>query len=85
MDNDNKDPQHIVIAQAIGMWISVLFISSSDIVNILLALIVFRLLDIFKPSIINRIQNIPGPVGILMDDIIAGIITCIIFAGIVNI
>ena len=84
-DTDDKDPQYIVIDEAIGMWISVLFISTNDFLNIFLAFICFRLLDIIKPSIIYRIQYIKGPGGILADDIIAGIFTCLVFAGITSI
>ena len=80
-----KDPQHIVIDEAIGMWISLLFISSNDFINIILAFILFRLLDILKPSIINRSQNIRGTGGILSDDIISGLITCMVFWGITSV
>ena len=61
-NSNEKDPQYIVIDEAIGMWISLLFISSSNFINICLAFIIFRLFDILKPSIINRSQNIQGPV-----------------------
>ena len=79
---NDKDPQHIVIDEAIGIWISLIFISYGDFTNIALAFILFRLLDILKPSIINRSQYIKGPAGILSDDIISGLITCVIFLGI---
>jgi len=82
---NEKDPQHIVIDEAIGIWISLIFISFGNFINIGLAFILFRLLDILKPSIINRSQYIKGPVGILADDIISGLITCMIFLGIINI
>ena len=81
-DSDEKDPQHIVVDEALGMWISLFFICPSNFFNIILAFMIFRLLDIFKPSIINRSQNISGPGGILADDIISGLITCVLFWGI---
>ena len=80
-NSNEKDPQYIVIDEAIGMWISLLFVSSNNIVNICLAFIVFRLFDILKPSIINRSQNIKGPGGVLLDDIISGFITSLILLG----
>ena len=52
--------------------------------NIALAFILFRLLDILKPSLINRSQSIKGPGGVLMDDIISGVITSLVFLGLVN-
>ena len=84
---NEKDPQYIVIDEAIGMWIALLSLESyrNDIFYILLAFILFRLLDILKPSLIYRVQLIPGPLGILLDDIIAGIITYLIIVGITTI
>ena len=38
-------------------------------------------LDIFKPSIIYRIQNMGYGVGIMMDDIISGILSLLIVMG----
>ena len=32
----------------------------------------FRLLDIFKPLGIRRMESLPGGVGVMMDDILAG-------------
>ena len=85
LENTNKkDPQHIVIDEAVGMWLSLLFISFNDYINIALAFILFRLLDILKPSLINRSQSIKGPGGVLMDDIISGVITSLVFLGLVN-
>ena len=78
---NEKDPQYIVIDEAIGMWIALLFLNH-NIFNMLFAFIIFRLLDIIKPSIIYRVQNFPGACGIILDDIIAGIITYLIIVGI---
>ena len=85
--SNEKDPQYIVIDEVIGMWIALLSLQpdKSNIYYICSAFILFRLLDIFKPSIIYRVQFIPGPIGILLDDIIAGIITYLIIIGIIGI
>ena len=91
---DDKDPQFIVIDEVIGMWIALLPVSHfklldnltvSHIKYILLTFILFRLFDIMKPSIIYRSQLVPGPLGILLDDMIAGIVTCLILLGIMSI
>jgi len=82
---DIKDPQHIVIDEAIGMWISLLFIPSFEYVNAILAFAIFRVLDIFKPSIIRRSEKFEGAHGVLIDDILSGIITCIVILGIISI
>ena len=77
-NTNEKDPQHIVIDEAIGMWISLLFISPGNFTNITLAFIIFRLLDILKPSIIYYSQSLKEEYGILMDDILSGLITTLI-------
>ena len=81
-----KDPQYIVIDEVIGMWIALLPLGlyNSDMGIVLLAFVLFRLFDIIKPSIVYRSQFLKGPLGILMDDIIAGIITSLIIFGIIS-
>ena len=83
--NNIKDPQYIVIDEVIGLWIALFFIPSNDFINMILAFIIFRLLDILKPSIINRVQNIKGVSGVLLDDIVCGFITSMLLIGMINI
>ena len=72
-----KDSQIIVIDEFAGMFIS-LFLIDLTIVNILLAFILFRFFDIVKPFGIKSLQKLNGGFGVMIDDIIAGIITTII-------
>lgn len=37
----------------------------------------FRLFDILKPLGIDRLQNLPGGIGVLMDDVAAALATCL--------
>ena len=48
----------------------------------LLAFLIFRFLDIIKPSIINRSQYFDYGIGIMLDDILSGLITLLILSGI---
>ncbi len=80
-NNQNHDPGFIVIDEVVGMMIC-LFCLPKLFSAYLLAFILFRVLDIFKPSIIFRIQNMKYGSGIMMDDIIAGIISLLIVNGI---
>jgi phosphatidylglycerophosphatase A len=50
-----------------------------------MAFILFRIFDIFKPSFIYRVQNLPGGWGIMMDDVLAGIIAWLICQGLLTI
>ena len=72
-----KDPQSIVIDEVTGISIPLLFIPGNLSISFL-AFILFRIFDILKPSIIYYSQSFKGVYGILMDDILSGIITALI-------
>ena len=44
----------------------------------LLAFLVFRILDIFKPGPIQKMDEMHDAIGVMMDDVVAGIITCLL-------
>jgi len=79
-DND-KDPSKVVIDEWVGMWITLLFLPNS-LVWFIVGFLVFRYLDIFKPFRNKKIERIPGGLGIMMDDIAAGIFGCIVLNSI---
>ncbi len=75
-----KDPQYIVVDEAIGLWIALLA-SHGRWPWMLSALILFRVLDIYKPGLIGTIDSLKGMTPlmrawlVMADDILAGIIT----------
>ena len=81
---DDHDPSEIVIDEAVGMGIS-LFMLPHSLGLYILAFILFRFFDIFKPSFIYRIQNLPGGWGIMLDDVLAGFFTLAIVTGFLSI
>ncbi len=72
----NKDHPSIVIDEFLGQYIALLSIPLFDlennIVNISIVFLLFRFFDISKIGLRN-IEKIPGPFGIIFDDIIGGI------------
>jgi len=82
-DTGMHDQQHIVIDETVGIWIALLIATSmlqqvdypySFISSIVLSFINFRLFDIWKPSTIGKIdRDVPGGLGVMGDDILAGI------------
>ena len=72
-----KDPQCIVIDEVVGMSIP-LAILPNDLILFVVSFLLFRFFDILKPSIIYYAQNLDGVYGVLMDDILAGLITLFI-------
>ncbi len=75
-DSDFKDHSAIVIDEVAGMLVALSFVSHG-IVTYLCAFLLFRLFDIWKPWPISWVdKNVAGGLGILLDDLIAGL-----FAG----
>jgi phosphatidylglycerophosphatase A len=70
-----KDSSHIVIDEVCGYFVSVLFLPFS-ITHALAAFFLFRIFDILKPFPIKKIENnFKGGLGVVSDDIMAGIYT----------
>jgi phosphatidylglycerophosphatase A len=79
------DSKEIVIDELAGMWIALSICGINDtniIIMSILAFVYFRIFDIWKPSIIGRIdKNIKGGWGVMGDDLVAGIAAGIATAG----
>ena len=69
-----EDPQTVVIDEVAGTLIAMGMVSGSGIGIRLLALALFRVLDITKPGPIDSVQRLSPPgVGIMADDLLAGV------------
>jgi len=68
-----KDPDFVIIDEIAGMWIGVL--GKNTLIEFVLAFIIFRIVDIKKPYPLKKFENLPYGWGIMIDDIIAGILT----------
>jgi len=67
-----EDPSRVVIDEVIGIWITLLFLPYS-MTTFVLALILFRIFDIWKPLFIRKLEKIPYGIGVMADDILAGV------------
>lgn len=67
-----KDSGKIVIDEAAGMMIAMLFLPMEP-AYMAATFISFRLFDIFKPFPIKIAERAPSPLGVVLDDVIAGI------------
>jgi len=82
IDGGEHDDKSIVIDEVAGMWLA-LVLSSTSWLQIGLSFLFFRLFDIWKPSIIGRIdRNVKGGIGVMGDDLLAGIFAGICSAGV---
>jgi phosphatidylglycerophosphatase A len=68
-----KDPSCAVIDEVLGMGIAMLFLKMQDRPFIIMAFILFRLFDIWKPYPIQKLEKLPGGWGIMTDDLMAGV------------
>lgn len=66
------DPGLVVIDEICGQWITLLFLPRSFPIFVL-AFVLFRIFDIWKPYPVSRSQKLKGGLGIMLDDVLAGI------------
>ncbi len=76
-----KDPSQVVIDELLGIWAALVFFATPSLGVVFLAFILFRILDIAKPWPIRASEKwLPGGFGIMIDDLLAGLISgCIIW------
>lgn len=74
--NEHDSPK-IIIDEVAGFLITMLFIPLK-IKFVILGFILFRTMDIWKPAPISYLQKLPRGLGIMADDIMAGIYSNII-------
>jgi len=67
-----KDPAECTIDEMVGMWITLIFLPKSLIIA-LAAFIFWRIADIIKPPPARQLEQLSGGLGIMMDDVAAGI------------
>lgn len=72
-----KDSSKVVIDEVAGMLVALLFIPVT-VLNVFVALVLFRFFDILKPLLIRRLEKLPGGWGVMGDDVLAGIYSNIV-------
>jgi phosphatidylglycerophosphatase A len=71
-----KDPGKVVIDEVAGTLTALVSRPSSP-GDILLGMVLFRIFDILKPPPVKTMEALPGGVGIMADDIVAGILSAL--------
>jgi len=85
--SDNHDPSEIVIDEVVGIWIALLPVALGaamrevEITRLwpgwLAAFVLFRLFDITKPWLIGWADRRNDALGVMLDDVIAGVFAAI--------
>jgi len=66
------DPGYVVLDEVVGMLVTLLFVPVSA-TGALVGFFLFRLFDIIKPFPARQCERLHGGVGIMTDDLVAGI------------
>jgi phosphatidylglycerophosphatase A len=75
-----KDPGVIVIDEVAGMLLSVILLPRT-IPVLITAFLLFRLFDIWKPFPARESQALTGGMGVMVDDLIAGVYALVLVLG----
>ncbi len=67
------DPGQIVIDEIAGIWIAALALPP-HLYDLAAVFVLFRVMDVVKPSPIPRLERLPGGLGIVADDVAAGLL-----------
>jgi phosphatidylglycerophosphatase A len=70
-ESGREDPGFVVVDEVAGQWIALIGVRA-DWRHAVLALLLFRLFDIWKPWPIRRLEALPEGTGIMLDDVAAG-------------
>ena len=84
-----KDPKEVVIDEFAGQFIAILSTISSESIfitfsSLMLSFLLFRFFDITKIGPIKKLESLPGGIGIMADDVIAGLCAFIVQCGILT-
>jgi phosphatidylglycerophosphatase A len=88
-EQQDLDPSHIVIDEVVGQWIALMPLSLGLWLagappalfpwpGWVSAFILFRLFDIWKPGPVGWADRREGPTGVMLDDVIAGLLAAAI-------
>ncbi len=78
-----RDPHYVVADEVIGMGLSIIFLPK-EVEYFLLSFAIFRLIDILKIPPVNIFDKMESPYGILLDDVVGGIITNIVMQALIR-
>lgn len=73
----SKDPQFVVIDEVAGQLVTLIAIPLAW-KTFLAGFILFRVFDMWKPSPIRRLERLPEGMGIVLDDLAAGVYAVIV-------
>ena len=76
-ESGRQDPGHVVIDEVAGQLTALLFVPL-EAWHVVLAFVLFRFFDILKPPPVRQLERLHGGLGIMVDDLAAGVYALII-------
>jgi phosphatidylglycerophosphatase A len=79
-----KDPSWVVVDEVVGQWVALAVAPPTALLPLVLSFLLFRLFDIWKPFPARSLERLPGGIGIVADDLMAGLyagIAALVIAG----
>lgn len=74
-----KDPGCVVIDELWGQWITIFFLTSTDVLWLFPAFVLFRIFDIIKPWPVRSSETwLPGGFGVMIDDAMAALYALVV-------
>ena len=74
-----KDPQIVVVDESAGVLLGLFLMGPTTLWTVIAAVVLFRILDMTKPWPISAVEKLqPAGVGIMADDVVAGIMAGLI-------
>lgn len=74
-----EDPSCCVIDEVAGMWLALAGLPR-DVTVLSIAFLLFRALDIIKVPPLRQLERLPGGIGIMADDVAAGLVVRFVMA-----
>ncbi|MCX7759740.1 MAG: phosphatidylglycerophosphatase A [Hydrogenothermaceae bacterium] len=87
----DKDPSFVTIDEIAGYMITMIGIDPSKyqlnqlLIYFILGFVIFRIVDILKPPPIKSLEKYPMGIGIMLDDVLAGVYSFLILHGLIYI
>ena len=78
--SSDSDPRRAVFDEFVGVWVTCLFLPKTA-AWLAAAFFCFRVLDVVKPWPIRKLERLHGGLGIMSDDLLAGIYGAVLLNG----
>jgi phosphatidylglycerophosphatase A len=75
---EKEDPGEVVIDEVVGQWLALLGPAEWNWKSFVAAFLLFRLFDMWKPQPVRAVESLPEGLGIVADDVMAGVYAALI-------